>query len=78
MPLLLNWCRGISLDGLIIIDQFDKIFVRVPTRCRLNVGSVPTRCRLNVGTVPMRCRLNVGTVPTFKLSQRKMVKDVKI
>ena len=57
------------MDILVITDQFDEqIFFWVPTRCRLNVGTVPTRCRLNVGTVPTRCRLNIGTVPTFKLS----------
>ena len=46
------------MDALVITDQFDEqIFFKVPTRCRLNVGTVSTRCRLNV-----------GTVPTFKLS----------
>ena len=61
------------MDILVITDKFDEqIFFRVPTRCRLNVGTVPTRCKLNVGTVPTRCRLNVGTVPTIKLSQTFM------
>ena len=46
------------MDILVITDQFDEqIFFRVPTRCRLNVGTVTTNCRINV-----------GTVPTFKLS----------